>query len=193
MSLYLSLELPKINAVGLSAFRPQGEQQSHLMGVISEGRFESYFKGKSSPLLESDKNSEANATDAADTDAEITPAISGVIERSPESARIILFSSNDFLTDQFMQMTGSAAGGEYLNSVQLVANAVDWSLEDSGLLSIRSRGHFNRTLPNMEQGKQLFWEYTNYGLALLALLMVAGVRYQVRRIRQQNYQQLLTE
>ena len=45
---------------------------------------------------------------------------------------------------------------------------MDWSLEDAGLLSIRSRGNFNRTLPTLEHGTQLFWEYLNYGLALLA-------------------------
>ena len=170
----------------MSRFVPEGEQKSHLLGVITTGRFDSYFAGKSSPLLAQadEDNTEANETDAATT-------VSGVIERSPESARIILFSSNDFLTDQLLQMAGAAGGGEYLNSLQLFANTVDWSLEDAGLLSIRSRGNFNRTLPTLEHGTQLFWEYLNYGLALLALLIVAGVRYQLNRSRQKGYQQLL--
>ena len=177
--------MPRIDGGSMSRFTPEGEQKSRLLGVISAGRFDSYFAGKASPLLA--QADEENAQDGASD----TTTVSGVIERSPESARIILFSSNDFLTDQLLQMAGAAGGGEYLNSLQLLANTVDWSLEDAGLLSIRSRGNFNRTLPTLEHSTQLFWEYLNYGLALLALLIVAGVRYQINRSRQKAYQQLL--
>ena len=177
--------MPRVDGGSLSRFTPEGEQKSRLLGVVSAGRFDSYFAGKSSPLLA--QADEENAQDGAGD----TTTVSGVIERSPESARIILFSSNDFLTDQLLQMAGAAGGGEYLNSLQLLANTVDWSLEDAGLLSIRSRGNFNRTLPTLEHSTQLFWEYLNYGLALLALLIVAGVRYQINRSRQKAYQQLL--
>ncbi len=177
--------MPRIDDGSMTRYAPEGEQKSHLLGVISAGRFDSYFAGKASPLLsQADEENAAESTDAATT-------ISGVIERSPESARIILFSSNEFLTDQLLHMAGAAGGGEYLNSLQLMANTVDWSLEDAGLLSIRSRGNFNRTLPTLEHSTQLFWEYLNYGLALLALLIVAGVRYQINRSRQKGYQQLL--
>ncbi|MGM8228794.1 Gldg family protein [Cellvibrio sp. ARAG 10.3] len=177
--------MPRVDGGSLSRFTPEGEQKSRLLGVISAGRFDSYFAGKASPLLA--QADEENTQDGAGD----TTTVSGVIERSPESARIILFSSNDFLTDQLLQMAGAAGGGEYLNSLQLLANTVDWSLEDAGLLSIRSRGNFNRTLPTLEHSTQLFWEYLNYGLALLALLIVAGVRYQINRSRQKAYQQLL--
>lgn len=177
--------MPRVDGGSLSRFTPEGEQKSRLLGVVSAGRFDSYFAGKASPLLA--QADEENAQDSAGD----TTTVSGVIERSPESARIILFSSNDFLTDQLLQMAGAAGGGEYLNSLQLLANTVDWSLEDAGLLSIRSRGNFNRTLPTLEHSTQLFWEYLNYGLALLALLIVAGVRYQINRSRQKAYQQLL--
>ncbi len=71
------------------------------------------------------------------------------------------------------------------------ANAVDWSLEDSGLLSIRSRGHFNRTLPPMEQSTQVFWEYLNYGLAALLLLTVGFVQRVHSTRKQRFYAQIL--
>ena len=108
---------------------------------------------------------------------------SAIIERSPESARIVLFSSNDFLEDRVIGLAGVAAGSEYLNSLQLMANVVDWSLEDRDLLGIRARGHFNRTLPAMERGDQSFWEYLNYGLALAALGLVALLRHVRQRRR----------
>ena len=109
------------------------------------------------------------------------------------AARIILISSNDFLRDQIIRLTGRSQQTEYLNTLQLMANAIDWSLEDTGLLSIRSRGHFNRTLPPMEHGHRLFWEYLNYGLAILALVVIAISERRRRQVRQSRYLELLAQ
>lgn len=182
--------MPQVSATGMTPYVPEGEQKSHLLGVITQGRFDSYFAGKESPLLKED---EKKPTDAAENKTATVDdkKISSVIERSPDAARIILFSSNDFLTDPVVGMAGAASGGQYLNSVQLMANAFDWSLEDAGLLSIRSRSNFNRTLPTLEQSTQMFWEYLNYGLALIALLIVGFVQYRFKRAREHQYQQWL--
>ncbi|MCX4029249.1 Gldg family protein [Endozoicomonas sp. SM1973] len=189
--------MPKITRDGLSAFTPEGKQGSHLLGIISAGRFSSYFADKESPLLtKDDKAEEATGEEAenAKDDQASEPkqtTVSSVISRSPESARIVLFSSNDFLRDQVIRMAGSSTGSEYLNNLQLLANTVDWSLEDAGLLSIRSRGHFNRTLPPMEHDVQLFWEYLNYGMAIFALGIIAIVQRQRKRARDNRYLALL--
>lgn len=185
--------MPRIDESGLTAFTPEGERGSQLLGVISAGRFESYFAGQPSPLLaepDSEDTDTGAGEDEQSEEAE-TSTISSVIERSPESARIILFSSNDFLRDTIIQMAGSAGGSEYLNTLQLTANTVDWSLEDAGLLSIRARGHFNRTLPPMENSAQMFWEYLNYILAALALGVVALVQRQRKKTAERNYLRLL--
>jgi ABC-2 type transport system permease protein len=180
--------MPRLGPGGLSAFAPAGEQGSHLLGVISAGRFDSFFAGRPSPLLPSG-DEEASEGEGEDAQSPVTEeeVVSRVIEHSPESARIILFSSSDFLNDQVLAMAGVASGGEYLNSLQLLANTVDWSLEDEGLLGIRARGHFNRTLPPMEQGTQAFWEYLNYGLAALALVLIALLRQQHQRVKHRAY------
>ncbi len=100
------------------------------------------------------------------------PVYSSALDKSPASARIILFASNEFLADQTIQLAASAGGTLYLNALELAENAVDWSLEDRGLLSIRSRGHFSRTLKPMAGQSQPFWEYVNYAFALIGLLLV---------------------
>src|SRR5690606_37804590 len=66
--------MPRIDGGTMSRFVPEGEQKSHLLGVITTGRFDSYFAGKSSPLLAQadEDNTEADETDAATT-------VSGVI------------------------------------------------------------------------------------------------------------------
>ena len=196
--------MPVINEQGMTLFKREGELGSHLLGVISEGEFNSYFAGKASPLLsESASESDLSGTELntpelsestlsepepSESDAEAnTSTIYNVIEKSTASARIILFSSNDFLRDQILSVANSAAGSEYLSSLELIANTVDWSVEDSGLLSIRSRGHFNRTLPPMEHDTQLFWEYLNYGLVFAALFIIALVRRRYRQSRQRRY------
>ncbi|MDX2464584.1 MAG: Gldg family protein [Porticoccus sp.] len=163
--------MPEIDDQGMTSFRQEGKLGSHLLGVISEGEFTSYFAGKASPL---------NTEDANDSP-------SNVIEKSPTSAQIILFSSNDFLRDQTLTIANSAVGSEYRGSLELIANTVDWALEDAGLLSIRSRGHFNRTLPPMEHDTQLFWEYLNYGLIIAALIIIALIRRIRQKSRQQRY------
>jgi ABC-2 type transport system permease protein len=88
-------------------------------------------------------------------------------------------------------MASAANGSHVLNSLQMLVNTFDWALEDAALLSIRSRSNFNRTLPALEHNTQLFWEYLNYGLALLALIAVGIVQHRFKRVREQQYQQWL--
>lgn len=156
--------------------------QRQLMGVVLKGQFTSAFAGQDSPLV--DKGSASNETSVQ--------AISSVIEQSPDSARLIVISSNDMLRDETVTMLGGAAGGAYLNSLQLVANTVDWALEDSGLLTIRARGHFNRTLKPMETSQQKGWEYANYIMALLGLFILYLISRSLQRMRMARYQQWLS-
>lgn len=185
--------MPRLEAGTMTRYVPEGEQKPHTLAMISAGRFESYYAGKSSPLIEeatpADENSqEKTAAEPASTD---DFAVTSVIERSTDASRIILFSSNDFLRDEIVGMLGSAVGSQYLNTLQLAANTLDWSLEDASLLSIRSRGHFNRTLPPMERDRQVFWEYLNYALAAAALFLIAAVHRIRRNTRRRQFQQLL--
>ncbi|MDH5353612.1 MAG: Gldg family protein [Gammaproteobacteria bacterium] len=183
--------MPTVTRSGVSGFTPGDERGSYLLGLVSAGRFDSFFAGKESPLLaEIESDADAKADELNESESEQNPAISAVIEKSSNAARIILFSSNDFLNDQIIQLAGAASRSEYLNTLQMTANAVDWSLEDAGLLSIRSRGQFNRTLPPMTHDHQLFWEYLNYGLAILALILIAMLERYYRRAKQRRYLEL---
>lgn len=162
----------------------QGENpQRYLLAVMAQGKFTSPFAGKDSPLIEDAKANQA----AADDETHAQP-INSVLSHSAESAKLIVFASNDMFRDQVVSLMGSASGGAYLNSLQLLANTVDWAVEDSGLLSIRARGHFNRTLAPMESSEQEFWEYLNYALALFGLLLLWLVSRYLHRVRMARYQ-----
>ncbi len=165
-------------------YRPGANPQRHLLAVMAQGKFTSQFAGKDSPLL-------GGAPPAEDDGDQAAQPINSVISHSADSAKLIVFSSNDMFRDEIIGMLGSGSGGAYLNGVQLLANTVDWSLEDRGLLSIRSRGHFNRTLVPMENAQQEFWEYLNYGLALLSLLVLWFISRYLQKVRRVRYQQWL--
>lgn len=187
--------MPKAGGNGGVNYEPEGETGSHTLAMVMEGKFESYFANQESPLLgetKTDTDEAAVADDGQAAQDEPETVFTGVIKHSPESAKLIVFASNDFLRDQVMQMTASVAGSELLSPFQLMANAVDWSLEDTALLQIRSRGQFNRTLVPMERGKRLFWEYLNYVLAALALCVVAFVYHRISKSKTLRYQQLIS-
>ena len=132
------------------------------------------------------------STDGETSDGKpiLSESLDSVIERSPESARLVIFGSNDFLRDQITQMAGSANGTRYLAPYQLIANAVDVALDDTGLLNIRSRGQFNRTLPPMKDSSKKFWEFLNYALAaitIVALYLIARLWRRWSEKRQLNW------
>lgn len=207
---------PRFSEAAESPFKPEGETGSQLLGAVIEGRFDSFFAGKESPLLRAaleaqaadaeaenaseDVGRESSGADEADAlegaiseETEEAGVVSSVIERSPESARIILFGSNEFLSDRNLQIMGSLSGMVYQGSLELVQNAVDWSLEDAGLVSIRSRGHFNRTLPPTTRDVQIGFETMNYAFALAGLVLVFAFSYLARKRRRLQYGAWLQE
>lgn len=149
------------------AYAEAKDQKSHVLAAALTGKFQSFFKEKDSPLYTA---ATAQASDSEEAAADSLGAVNSVIGHSAESARLIVIGSIEFVTDQTLQLVSTATRSLYRNSLQMMQNAVDWSLEDSALLSIRSRGHFSRTLPNLDRGDQQFFEWLNYGLVILSLI-----------------------
>jgi ABC-2 type transport system permease protein len=163
-------------------FPVEGEQKSYPLAVSVQGSFESFFKGKPSPLTAAP----AEGTDPAAPEAPPTPATTdvGTLESSPETARLVVIGSGEFLNDIVFQLSSSLTRDRYLNSLQFLQNTVDWSVEDLDLLTIRSRGTSARVLEPLTQDEQQWWEVGNYVVAVLALAAI-GI---IWRTRQQNEQ-----
>jgi ABC-2 type transport system permease protein len=181
--------MPKVDAGGLNNFSSpyaNGDDNGSpsaavgsLLGVIVEGRFNSFFaNGNKRPAVSTVRESMSSPP---------VPMARSLLERSPESARIVLYASNDFMSDQVLKSIVAASGTQYLGPLELFMNTLDWSLQDEYLLSIRSRGHFNRTLPPMERRVQLLLESVNYGLALLLLLLLALGSWLRNILRRRHY------
>jgi ABC-2 type transport system permease protein len=92
--------------------------------------------------------------------------------------------SAEFLDDFVLRIQSQLVQDQILNNLQFAQNAVDWSVEDTDLLSIRARGTFTRLLDPMTESEQTRWELGNYFVALLALVVIAGFWYMRRRNEQ---------
>jgi ABC-2 type transport system permease protein len=187
---------PDFRLHGELGFPIEGKQERHLLAAAVEGSFSSYFAGKPSPLLKKEEKAEeppqpGENQDEAGKEKEKEQVIIRQLDKSPDTARIILFSSGSFASDTILGISSSVMRTSYLEPVQLLANAVDWSLEDRGLLAIRGRSHFSRSLDPLSKKQQLFWEYLNYGLALLGLAAVWLLRARMRRRAEQEQRAFL--
>jgi ABC-2 type transport system permease protein len=161
----------------------EGERQSYPLAVSVRGVFESFFKGKPSPLQAADAAAAPTTPDAPPTPTP-APQTSSLIESSPDTARLVVVGSGEFVDDVILQLSSRVSQDRYLNSLQFVQNAVDWSVEDLDLLTIRSRGTATRVLRPMEQREQSTWEIINYAIALAALIGIGGLWYYRRRNEQ---------
>jgi len=192
--------MPDYRAWPDTGFKPGKQRAPRLLAVAVEGRFDSYFKGKESPLAQAGGQAAGAAAQPgkgpagqAQKKPEKPGPVTSVIDRSPEAARIILVSSSSFADDTVLNLASEGQGTLYTRPVEFLQNAIDWSLEDRGLLSIRSRAQFARTLVPMEHNAQLFWEYLNYGLALAGLFVVWLWRRRVGSADRARYRAILAE
>jgi ABC-2 type transport system permease protein len=182
--------------LGFEEGREKGRQ---ILGVIVEGQFTSLFAGKPSPLAKDAKPADAKdkangeaAVDGEKKDASAgkdqKPTITSVIQRSPDSARIILIGSSSFLSDDVLSVISEVDRTQYLTPLSFAQNLVDWSLEDRNLLALRARGgQFSRTLSPLKSGSQAIWEYLNYALALFGLGLVYLIHRASRRATKRKY------
>ncbi len=160
---------PDFDTYGEVGWQVLPERREYPLAVSALGPFDSWFVGKTPPRL-------GGGEDAA--------ALSGgLIEQSPERSRLVVLGSANFVSDPAVEITRSVSDA-WLNNVQLIANLIDWTLEDVELLAIRSRGQQARILAPTELATRKTFELVNYAFALLAVLgmgvFTRGSRQRVR-------------
>lgn len=183
---------PDFTAYGQFGF-PSGKAQGRqVLAAVVEGRFDSGFAGRQSPLLKAKEEAgKPEGEGAAEEEPGEEPGFAGIIDKSPDTARLVLFGSASFLADAALDLASGATQTRYTNPVQLVQNAIDWSLEDRALLSIRGRSHFARMLEPMERDTQALWEYLSYALVLGGLALVWAVQRRARNRRLDHFRSVL--
>jgi ABC-2 type transport system permease protein len=175
-----------------------GRMTRQILAASSRGSFLSFFADKDDPRRktaasapqEPEEEVEADA-DFADPAKETPQALpeTPLIKKSPESARLVVVGSSEFINDTVISISQSMSQDRFLNNLAFLQNLVDWAVEDEELLAIRSRGSQARILYPISRQEQTFWEWLNYGLALLALLAVSLIGG--RRFRKEKPMELL--
>jgi ABC-2 type transport system permease protein len=180
-----------------TGFPVQDERAPRLLAVAIEGRFDSFYKDKESPLARPAADGESKDGEKDGKADESGPKdegrITGVIDRSPESARLVLVASQGFASDASLELASQGLGTLYAQPLAFLQNAIDWSLEDQDLLALRGRTQLARTLDPMPEEQQRIWEYLNYGLALLGLLAVWAWRRHVASRDRKLHDRVLAE
>jgi ABC-2 type transport system permease protein len=159
-------------------FPVEGERKSYPLAVAVQGVFESFFKGKPSPL-------QATPTPAPTPLPGVTPEptptpepavpLGATIEQSPDTARLVVIGSAEFLNDALMNLSAQLGQERYLNSLQFIQNVTDWSVEDLELLDIRSRGTVTRALVPLTDNERRAWEIANYAVMVAALFGIGAL------------------
>jgi len=187
--------VPDFKTYPATGYAVSGERGPRLMGVALEGRFESSFRDQSAAQgLAPGQEGGTEARKGQDgQDVQDTPAVTGVIGHSPESARLVLVASSAFASDSALTLASQGVGTFYTKPIEFLQNAIDWSLEDPALMSLRGRAQLSRTLPQLPEGEQRLWEYANYALALAGLGGVWLWRLGVARADKRRYQRILGE
>lgn len=185
-----------------SGFAFGDPMSAKTLAVSSQGVFTSYFAERPDPRIAhaAEKNQAADedgimeeALDSVDSKAgkdqaqkpeKVTLPDVPVIKKSPESARLVVVGSAEFVNDTVFSISQSMSQDRFMNSLGFLQNLVDWSVEDEDLLVIRSRGSYARLLAPLSRQQQTFWEWLNYGVAIFALLIVSlcgGLRQRKER------------
>ncbi len=150
---------------------PTGDTMaSRSLAVAVQGSFTSFFAGKPDPRQQETENEDSLA---------IPPL--PIIKKSPDSTRLVVIGSAEFVNDMILSMSRNMGQDRFLNSLRFLQNTIDWSTEDEGLLSIRSRGAHARLLLPMSRNEQTFWEWLNYGIALASLVIISFFGFYRRR------------
>ncbi|MFN2287598.1 MAG: Gldg family protein, partial [Chromatocurvus sp.] len=175
--------MPGADDVDTSA--DSASRQRETLGVLLQGRFQSAFEQPPGREIRADAGIEENAAAVG------SQRLRGHLGQSSDAARLIVVGSNNFASDQIMSGLVAASGTQFLSPVELVMNSLDWALTDGNLLQIRSRAHFNRTLPPMDDSAQARLEYFNYAAGLLLLALFALVHWLRQRRRRAHWRKVL--
>ena len=125
-------------------------RSSYPLAISTQGSFESFFKDKPVPVV-------SNPDGTENTNPGFT-----TINQSSTNSRLVVFGSAGFIDDFALQLSSRLTQDYVVNNLRLLQNAVDWSVEDTDLLAIRSRGSATRVLIPMDTNQQTFWEISIY-------------------------------
>jgi len=108
----------------------------------------------------------------------VAAAINGNMGGEKE-ARICIVGDGNFIVNG----QGASKIAIQKDNINFLANAVDWLSDDTGLMSLRTKGISSRPLKEITDGRVFFLKYLNFLLPLVLLIAYGLVRFELRRIK----------
>ena len=90
-------------------------------------------------------------------------------------SKMVVLADGDFAIN--------AGGQQQINpdNVSLMVNSIDWLSDDTGLISLRTKGVSSRPIKQLEDGKRAFLKWFNFLLPILLVLIYGFIRFQYRK------------
>ncbi len=161
---------------------PDDEKLSqHLLGVLLQGKFASYFADRPIPSNESTATDDDN--EAPTQDAPITAAL----KSSRPDTRVIVIGDGDWLDNREAGFTAQIGPpyGYFDRNMAAVRGIIDWLLLDDDLIRIRSRGRSYRPLEKLDEEEIDSITLMNFTLPLGGVLLM-GILVLFRRSKKQS-------
>jgi len=97
--------------------------------------------------------------------------------------RMVVFGDGDFATNG----KGNNAKRLGEDNISLMANAVDWLSDDTGLIELRTKGITSRPLNvNISESTKIILKYANFLMPIILIILYGVIRFQrKRKIRKQ--------
>jgi ABC-2 type transport system permease protein len=163
-----------------TGFPVDGERKAYPLAVLVEGSFSSYFNGRPSPFATPQVLTPTGPQPTPAQQPSNLTAESGFLSKSPDTARLIVVGSSEFLNDTIFNLSRQLGTDQSASSIQLIQNTVEWFVEDAALSTIRAKGAQTRLLSPISDVEKSRWEAGNYIFALLSLIGL-GVVWQLRK------------
>lgn len=103
--------------------------------------------------------------------------------KKSQPTSIVVFGDGDFIVN------GSGQQARRLpdDNISLMVNSIDWLADDTGLITLRTKGVTSRPLTMVEDGTKSFLKYLNVFLPILIVLGYGFYRYQRNQTRRRKW------
>jgi len=98
---------------------------------------------------------------------------------SEQEARICVIGDGNFIVNGL----GNQKISIQPDNINFIANAIDWLSDDSGLMSLRTKGVHSRPLTELSEGKVLFIKYFNFLFPLLLVVVYGLIQFRRRSMK----------
>lgn len=119
----------------------------------------------------------------------VAAAIEGKLTDNSRS-KMVVIGDGDFLVNGGGQQPRKLQP----DNVNLVSNAIDWLSDDTGLISLRTKGVTSRPIDELEDSTKMILKYANFLLPILLVIGYGVFRSQQNRMRRfkrmsENYEE----